>query len=97
MAIGVDIIAAREGRVVSIRETTPDSGDVEYNGLHNYVLTQHQDRSTAFYAHLKQDSVVVEVGDWVEQGLPVNFSDTEGALDDREGLMVWRYYVALPY
>ncbi len=84
----------------------------------------------AFYAHLKRNSVVVEVGQYVEAGqriaasgnsgstgetphlhfgvyesyypkdgfdLPVNFRNAAGELDDRGGLIVRRYYKALPY
>ncbi len=130
MPLGVDIIAARAGRVVEIREETPDICDWEYYGLHNYILIEHEDRSTAFYAHLKQNSVLVGIGDWVDQGqviaksgnsgftgyrphlhfgvyrsyplkegddIAVNFSNAEGPLDDRGGLIQWRYYEALPY
>lgn len=130
MPIGVEITAARAGRVVEIRQDTPDISDWEYLGHHNYILIEHEDGSTAFYAHLKQDSVIVETGEWVEQGqliahsgnsgftgfrphlhfgvyrfyplregkdLPVNFNNTDGPLDERGGLIQWRYYQALPY
>ncbi len=128
--VGVDITAARDGRVVEIREDTPDICDWEYYGLHNYIMIEHEDHSTAFYAHLKQYSVMVEIGDWVDQGqliaksgnsgftgyrphlhfgvyrsyppvegddIAVNFSNGRGPLDERGGLIQWRYYEALPY
>ena len=130
MPIGLDVTAARGGLVIEVKEDTPDICDWEYMNLHNYVLIEHDDGTVAFYAHLKQNGIVVEVGDRVKQGqliaesgnsgftgyrphlhfgvyqsyplrdeydIPVNFSNTDGPLDDRGGLIQWRFYEALPF
>jgi murein DD-endopeptidase MepM/ murein hydrolase activator NlpD len=66
MRFGEKVTAARAGEVKKVVEYFPDSatGDQEFN----YVLIQHEDGSVAFYAHLKQNSVMVNVGDQVKAG-----------------------------
>jgi murein DD-endopeptidase MepM/ murein hydrolase activator NlpD len=131
MALGDVVTAARSGRVMelvdSFADDGTDSGAMEYN----YVLILHEDGTVAFYAHLMQDSVVVEVGDQVEAGqpiarvgfsgmpadvppclhfgvyayfppveghdVPVNFRNTAGRLDARNGLTLYVEYEALPW
>jgi len=128
--IGADISAARSGTVIEIRDGTPDTSDPTYNNKHNYVLTEHNDGTVAFYAHLKLNGIFVKVGDSVIQGqviadsgnsgftgfrphlhfgvyqfyplreaydVPVNFSNTDGRLDERGGLIRWQFYKALEY
>jgi murein DD-endopeptidase MepM/ murein hydrolase activator NlpD len=125
LPIGADVVAARAGEVVAVREDSPDDGQGQ--GEHNYVFIRHEDGTVAFYAHLAQDRVDVEVGDLVEQGerigasgnsgltggphlhfgvyrtwpnreghdVPVNFSNADGPLDARGGLLSGRMYTAL--
>lgn len=64
--IGDTIVAARSGIVKDVREDSPDNG--QGVGEHNYVYIQHQDGTSAFYAHLMQNSVIVQPGDTVETG-----------------------------
>jgi murein DD-endopeptidase MepM/ murein hydrolase activator NlpD len=66
MRFGEQVTAARAGKVVKVVEHFPDSatGDQEFN----YVLIRHADGTVAFYAHLKQNGAVVEVGDQVRAG-----------------------------
>lgn len=64
--IGDTIVAARRGIVREIREDSPDNG--EGVGQHNYVYIQHGDGTLAFYAHLMQNSVIVQLGDTVITG-----------------------------
>jgi murein DD-endopeptidase MepM/ murein hydrolase activator NlpD len=130
MPIGVDITAARAGEVRIFQDDTPDVSLWEYYGQHNYVYIEHEDGTVAFYAHLKQHSIVVRYGERVEAGqlialsgnsgftagkphlhfgvygsylpqegfdVPVNFRNAGGELDPRGGLMLGRYYEALPY
>jgi hypothetical protein len=66
MAIGEDVLAIAAGQVREIKEDWPDDGISSQN--HNYVLIEHADGTTAFYAHLMQWGVDVEVGDFVDQG-----------------------------
>ena len=60
MPIGEDVLAARAGLVLDLREDSPDTGEGE--GEHNYVFIQHTDGTVAFYAHLQQNGVLVNVG-----------------------------------
>jgi len=64
--IGDTVVAARAGVVRQIKQDSPDNG--EGAGQHNCVFIEHDDGTTAFYAHLKQNSVVVRVNDRVEAG-----------------------------
>jgi len=64
--IGDTIVASRSGIVREVREDSPDNG--EGIGEHNYVFIQHEDGTSAFYAHLMQYSVIVKPGDTVAKG-----------------------------
>jgi hypothetical protein len=66
MPIGDPVTAARAGIVRQVREDSPDDG--QGVGQHNYVFIEHEDGTTAFYAHLMQYSVTVTPGDTVEVG-----------------------------
>jgi len=74
--IGDTIIAARHGIVRAIREDSPDNG--EGVGEHNFVYIQHDDGTAAFYAHLMQNSVVVNPGDTVLAGQYFALSGNSG-------------------
>lgn len=64
--IGDPVVAAREGVVRQVKEDSPDDG--QGVGEHNYVHIEHEDGTTAFYAHLMQHSVTVTPGDTVKVG-----------------------------
>jgi murein DD-endopeptidase MepM/ murein hydrolase activator NlpD len=66
LPVGTDVLAARDGVVKSVKQDSPDDG--QGYGEHNYVFIQHDDGSVAFYAHLMQDGVRVEVGDEIAVG-----------------------------
>jgi hypothetical protein len=121
--IGDPIVASRAGVVRQIREDSPDDGR---GSAHNHVMVEHADGTVAFYAHLKQASVFVDLEDGVEAGdtialaghsgttdVPhlhfgvydafppvegsdraVNFSNAEGPLDCRAGLVNGARYTA---
>lgn len=76
MPIGTEILAARAGVVRNIKESSPDDG--RRNGEHNFVFIQHDDGTTAFYAHLMQNGVEVEIGDQVETGELIGYSGNSG-------------------
>jgi murein DD-endopeptidase MepM/ murein hydrolase activator NlpD len=66
MPIGEELVAARAGVV---REVIDRYEDQNLNWREfNLIHIEHADGSTAFYAHLMQDSAVVEVGDQVMAG-----------------------------
>ncbi|WP_164931453.1 M23 family metallopeptidase [Longirhabdus pacifica] len=70
-AFGKDIIAPAAGTVVAIENTIPDNIPGEMNEeqlLGNYVIIDHGNDEYSYYVHLKQNSVVVQVGDVVNTG-----------------------------
>lgn len=73
---GDPVVAARAGTVRVVTEHFADDDTNRAN--HNHVFIEHSDGTTAFYAHLVQNSVPVEVGDWVEQGQVIARSGTSG-------------------
>jgi murein DD-endopeptidase MepM/ murein hydrolase activator NlpD len=129
MELGDDVLAARSGQVVEVVENFSDD---DANASHfNYVFIRHEDGTAAFYAHLLQNGVLVEMGDAVEAGqviarvghsgmpanyrsvlhfgvyaswpvgdgkdVAVNFRNTDGPFDLRNGLAAGREYKALPW
>ena len=74
--VGDTVVAARGGIVREVREYSPDNG--QGYGEHNYVFIQHEDGTLAFYAHLMQNSVIVDPGDTVETGQYFAFSGNSG-------------------
>ena len=128
--VGTPVITSRDGEVMKVRSDLPDDGKQPESGRHNHIMIRHEDGTVAFYAHLKQDSILVKVGDSVSQGQPiassgnsgntqglphlhfgvyeswppvegfdvsVNFRNSEGILDRRNGLRPGGYFKALPY
>ncbi len=65
--MGTNILAMRGGTVIASISHQPDVPDCSVGGG-NIVFIQHSDGSVAFYGHFKQNSVMVEVGDRVNQG-----------------------------
>ncbi len=80
MPIGDPVVAARAGIVREVKESSPDDGLGQ--GDHNYVLIEHADGSSAFYAHLQQDEVFVEPGQSVAQGELLANSGNSGLTGD---------------
>jgi murein DD-endopeptidase MepM/ murein hydrolase activator NlpD len=76
MPIGADVLAMRAGKVIGVKEDSPDDGWAD--GAHNYIFILHADGSVAFYAHLRQDGVLVEFGDRVEAGDQIAESGNSG-------------------
>jgi murein DD-endopeptidase MepM/ murein hydrolase activator NlpD len=74
--VGRDVLAARAGEVMEVRESSPDDG--RGSGRHNYVFIRHDDGTVAFYAHLEQDGVLVEPGDAVAAGQVIALSGNSG-------------------
>ena len=76
--IGDDVIAARSGVVVFVRDDVPDDGTGTDSQEHNDIYIEHSDGTVAFYAHLQQNSVVVNVGEQVSAGQRVAASGNSG-------------------
>ena len=68
MGLGDEVIAARAGQVVGLDEHFADDGTASGSQEFNYIFILHEDGTLGFYAHLMQDSVLVEVGNQVEAG-----------------------------
>lgn len=76
--VGSEFIAARSGLVMKIRSDLPDDGKQPESGQHNHIMIKHDDGTVAFYAHLKQNSILVKVGEYVSQGQPIAKSGNSG-------------------
>ena len=76
--VGTQVIAARSGLVMQVRSDLPDDGKQPQSGQHNHIMIKHDDGTVAFYAHLKQNSIIVKVGDRVSQGQPIAESGNSG-------------------
>jgi murein DD-endopeptidase MepM/ murein hydrolase activator NlpD len=76
--VGTQVIAARSGLVMQVRSDLPDDGKQPQSGQHNHIMIKHEDGTVAFYAHLRQNSIIVKVGDRVSQGQPIAESGNSG-------------------
>ena len=76
---GTIVCAAREGRVVGVREDSTISGtDPKFKPLGNYVIIKHADGTFADYHHLQTDGALVKLGDEVTVGQPIGLSGSTG-------------------
>jgi murein DD-endopeptidase MepM/ murein hydrolase activator NlpD len=76
--VGADVIAARAGVVRLTRDDVPDDGSGTDPTVHNHIYIQHTDNTVAFYAHLQQSSVAVQVGQSVSTGQRIAASGNSG-------------------
>lgn len=70
-AFGADVVAPADGTVVqvmdSIKDNIPGVRDEE-NILGNYCIIAHEKNEFSMIAHLKKDSICVNIGDYVKTG-----------------------------
>jgi murein DD-endopeptidase MepM/ murein hydrolase activator NlpD len=79
MAAGTPVHAAREGRVVKIKDdSNKGGGDRSYVNDANYILIKHSDGTIANYAHLSKGGCKVKVGDYVKAGDCIGKSGNTG-------------------
>lgn len=79
MPIGTSICAARDGTVVALRQDSDVGGaNPKYRKAQNYVILRHDDDTFAEYCHLKQNGVLVRLGQKVKAGEPIGFSGDTG-------------------
>jgi murein DD-endopeptidase MepM/ murein hydrolase activator NlpD len=64
----VEVIAAAGGQVVEMEESKYDRNCAWDGSDWNFVTIEHYDGTRSIYGHLKQNSVVVSVGDVVARG-----------------------------
>ena len=76
--VGSQVIASRGGLVMKVRGDHPDDGRQPDPGQHNHVMIKHDDGTVGFYAHLKQNSILVNLGDRICQGQPIAQSGNSG-------------------
>ncbi len=76
--IGDTVVAARAGLVRQVKEDSPDDGE---GSDHNHVMVEHADGTVGFYTHLKQESVLVEVGEDVAAGQAIALAGHSGTTD----------------
>jgi murein DD-endopeptidase MepM/ murein hydrolase activator NlpD len=76
---GTTICAARDGRVVGVRDDSTVSGtDPKFKPLGNYVIIKHADDTFADYHHLKTGGALVKIGNQVTTGQPIGLSGATG-------------------
>jgi murein DD-endopeptidase MepM/ murein hydrolase activator NlpD len=79
MRKGSKICAARGGIVIATKADSDVGGlKDEYLSQGNHIVIKHNDGSTAMYWHLKYNSVLVNVGDTVQQGQHIGYSGNTG-------------------
>ena len=66
MPFGTEILNARAGTVVELREHFSDQDTM--GGHENVVILRHSDQTLGLYIHMMQDGVLVEMGDYVPKG-----------------------------
>jgi murein DD-endopeptidase MepM/ murein hydrolase activator NlpD len=77
--VGTVVCAAREGRVVGVREDSTVGGpDRKFRPFANYVIIKHADGTFADYVHLKTGGALVKMGDEVTVGQPIGLSGLTG-------------------
>ena len=76
---GTIVRAAREGRVVGVRQDSTVGGpDRKLRPMANYVIFEHADGTFADYVHLKTGGALVKMGDEVRVGQPIGLSGQTG-------------------
>ena len=76
---GTPVYAARDGLVVDTKADSNVNGTApEYNQYNNYIWIYHSDGTFGNYVHLKQNGVVVSVGDQVKAGQLIGYSGNTG-------------------
>lgn len=79
MPEGTIITAVRAGTVVELVEKHDQGCSQEYcEAFDNYIIIYHEDNTLAKYSHLRQNGVLVELGDTVTAGQPIGESGATG-------------------
>ncbi len=90
MPMGTDILAARDGKVIAVNDSHPDhppdksciefdaNGSIKRNDNINEILILGEDDLIQHYAHVKQNSAQVKVGDIVKANTKICESGHNG-------------------
>jgi murein DD-endopeptidase MepM/ murein hydrolase activator NlpD len=84
MPFGAEIAAARAGTVSERRDQYSD--DDRRGGHENGVFVVHDDGTMAAYLHMREEGVLVDVGDEVAAGDVIGFVGTSGTAPDNPHL-----------
>jgi murein DD-endopeptidase MepM/ murein hydrolase activator NlpD len=76
MPMGTEVLAARGGEVVELRENWSD--DDTQGGHENVVILRHDDDTLSLYIHMRERGVLPELGDYVPQGGLLGWSGRSG-------------------
>ena len=79
MPEGTAITAMRDGTIVFIKEDSNEGGaDLSFSDKANFIWVLHEDNSIGRYVHLKQNGVLVNLGDKVKAGDVIGLSGNTG-------------------
>lgn len=80
MPKGTTVCAARQGKVIAIRDDSTEGGTDRNRFEHcaNVVIVRHNDGTYARYVHLEPHSVLVKLGQTVATGAPLAKSGQSG-------------------
>jgi murein DD-endopeptidase MepM/ murein hydrolase activator NlpD len=76
LPMGTEVLAARAGEVVELREHWSD--DDTRGGHENVVILRHGDNTLSLYIHMRHQGVLVEMGDYVPEGGLLGWSGSSG-------------------
>ena len=80
MPVGTPVVAARDGIVAEIKEDSNIGGTGQYYAdKGNYIRVYHNDGTFSNYVHLKQNGVIVNIGDKVKPGQIIGYSGNTGS------------------
>jgi murein DD-endopeptidase MepM/ murein hydrolase activator NlpD len=76
---GTPVCAIRDGEVIQLKQDSHEGGsDSSYLFKANFILIRHEDGTIAEYYHLKQNGVLVKVGQKVRAGEVIGYSGRTG-------------------
>lgn len=79
MKRGTKVCAVKDGVVIRIKaDGKRGGGNTKYRPDGNYIVIQHNDSSRSGYWHLRNESLLVKVGDQVKQGQVIALSGNSG-------------------
>lgn len=79
MPEGTEILAARGGRVVRIKDdSNAGGGTIKYDPYNNFIIIRHADGTLGHYCHLQKDGVKVTPGQIVQAGESIALSGNTG-------------------
>lgn len=84
-SFGLEILAPANGEVVEVVNGLRDNIPKELNSFNymgNYIMIKHNDATYSVLSHLKQDSMIVKVGDKVVAGEKIALCGNSGYTTD---------------